>query len=71
MKIGLVGYQGSGKSLLFSWLTGVAPDPAAAHTSQTAMATVRDPRVHQLCEIYQPKKVTEAATELDETTGLG
>ena len=42
MKIGLVGYQGSGKSTLFQWLTGVAPDPALAHTGQSAMAA--DPR---------------------------
>ena len=40
MKIGIVGYQGSGKSILFEWLTGVAPDPALAHTIQSAMATV-------------------------------
>ena len=30
MKIGLVGYQGSGKSTLFQWLTGIEPDPAKA-----------------------------------------
>ena len=70
MKIGLVGYQGSGKSTLFGWLTGVPPDPAQAHTSQHAMATVHDPRVDQLCEIYSPKKVTEAAIELVDTPGL-
>jgi len=70
MKIGLVGYQGSGKSTLFGWLTGVPPDPAQAHTAQHAMATVHDPRVQQLCEIYQPKKVTEAAIELVDTPGL-
>ena len=40
MKIGLVGYQGSGKSTLFEWLTGVKPDPALAHVSQSAMAPI-------------------------------
>ena len=25
MKIGIVGYQGSGKTTLFQWLTGVEP----------------------------------------------
>ena len=34
MKIGLIGYQGSGKSTLFEWLTGVAPDPSKSHTGQ-------------------------------------
>ncbi len=70
MKIGLVGYQGSGKSTLFGWLTGVSPDPAQAHAAQSAMATVRDPRVDQLVEIYKPKKITEAAIELVDTPGL-
>lgn len=70
MKIGIVGYQGSGKSTLFQWLTGVAPDPAKAHESQTAMATVVDPRVEKLCEIYHPKKVTQAALEVVDTPGL-
>ncbi|MCA9184163.1 MAG: DUF933 domain-containing protein [Pirellulaceae bacterium] len=70
MKIGLVGYQGSGKSTLFEWLTGVTADPAQAHTSQNAMATVPEPRVAQLCEIYHPKKITMAALELVDTPGL-
>jgi ribosome-binding ATPase len=70
MKIGLVGYQGSGKSTLFHWLTGVAPDPALAHTGQSAMATIPEPRVEQLCKVYHPKKVTLAALELVDTPGL-
>ena len=70
MKIGLVGYQGSGKSTLFHWLTGVAPDPALAHIGQSAMAPIPDPRIAQLCKIYSPKKVTLAALELVDTPGL-
>jgi hypothetical protein len=70
MKIGLVGYQGSGKSTLFHWLSGVAPDAALAHTGQSAMAAVPEPRVEQLCQIYHPKKVTLAAIELVDTPGL-
>ena len=70
MKIGIVGYQGSGKSTLFEWLTGAHADPALAHTTQTAMATVHDPRVQPLCAVYHPKKVTEAALELVDTPGL-
>ena len=70
MKIGIVGYQGSGKSTLFQWLTGVAPNPAHAHEAQAAMATVPDPRVPALCQIYKPKKVTQAALEMVDTPGL-
>lgn len=70
MKIGIVGYQGSGKSSLFEWLTGVRPDPALAHASQSAMAAVPDRRVQPLCDIYHPKKVTLASMELVDTAGL-
>lgn len=70
MKIGIVGYQGSGKTALFEWLTGISADPALAHTSQSAMASVPEPRVELLCKIYQPKKVTLAALELVDTPGL-
>ena len=70
MKIGLVGYSGSGKSSLFQWLTGVAPDPAMIHSGQAAMCPIPEPRVQQLCEIYHPKKVTLAALEIVDTPGL-
>ena len=52
MKIGIVGYQGSGKSTLFHWLTGVAPDPAKSHETQSAMAPVPDERFGPLCTGY-------------------
>lgn len=70
MKIGIVGYQGSGKSTLFEWLTEVAPDPARVHQGQSAMAMVSDPRVPALSSIYQPKKVSLASLELVDTPGL-
>lgn len=70
MKIGLVGYQGSGKSTFFEWLTGVASDPAQAHVGQSAMAEIPDKRIGQLVEIYQPKKITRAAVEIVDTPGL-
>jgi ribosome-binding ATPase len=70
MKIGLVGYQGSGKSSLFEWLTGIKADPALAHVSQSAMAAVPETRVDGLCGIYHPKKITLASLELVDTAGL-
>ncbi len=70
MKIGLIGYQGSGKSTLFEWLTGVKPEAALAHASQSAMAAVPDARVEPLCGVYHPKKITLASLELVDTAGL-
>ena len=70
MKIGLVGYQGSGKSTVFEWLTGQKPDPALGHTAQSAMAVVPEPRIEGLSKIYKPKKVTMASLELVDTPGL-
>lgn len=70
MKIGVVGYQGSGRSTLFQWLTGVAPDPAHAHRTQTAMAEVLEPRLEALREIYGAKKVTQSSMEIVDTPGL-
>ncbi|MHB8974268.1 MAG: DUF933 domain-containing protein [Pirellulaceae bacterium] len=70
MKIGIIGYQGSGKSTLFHWLTGETPDPILVHKTQSAMATVPEPRVHDLCQIYHPKKVTMATLEMVDTPGL-
>jgi ribosome-binding ATPase YchF (GTP1/OBG family) len=70
MKIGIVGYQGSGKSTLFSWLTGVDADPALAHVTQSHMTEVLDPRMKRLYEIYKPKKETHARLEIVDTPGL-
>jgi ribosome-binding ATPase len=70
MKIGIVGYQASGKSTLFTWLTGVKADPALAHLSQSAMAPIPEARIEPLCGIYHPKKITMASLELVDTPGL-
>ncbi len=70
MKIGLVGYQGSGKSTMFQWLTGEVSNPALAHTTQTAMAVIPDDRVAGLCAVYNHKKVTLASLEIVDTPGL-
>ena len=70
MKIGIVGYQSAGKSSLFQWLTGQPADPSKSHLAQAAMATVPEPRVEPLCEIYEPKKITLASLEVVDTPGL-
>ena len=48
MRIGIVGYQGTGKSTVFQLLTGVKPDPAKHHTGQIGIAFVPDERFDRL-----------------------
>jgi len=70
MKVGLVGYQGSGKSTVFELLTGVEPDIAKAHTGQVGVAVVPDERFDQLVELHKPKKESPSKIELFDTPGL-
>jgi ribosome-binding ATPase YchF (GTP1/OBG family) len=58
MKVGLVGYAGSGKSTVFEWLTGEKPDPSKIQQGQTAMADVPDERLAKIASILKPKKTT-------------
>ncbi len=70
MKIGIVGFQGSGKSSLFQLMTGLPPDPAKAQSGQVGSAVVPDERFERLVELYRPRKQTPARIELFDTPGL-
>jgi len=70
MKIGLVGYQGSGKSTVFELLTGVKPDLSKVQSGQIGIATVPDERFERLVKLYKPKKTVPARIELFDTPGL-
>ncbi|HEY2253877.1 MAG TPA: DUF933 domain-containing protein [Planctomycetaceae bacterium] len=70
MKIGLVGYQGSGKSSVFELLTGTRPDPSKSHSGQAGMAVLPDARFDGLVKLYNPKKISPAKIELFDTPGL-
>jgi ribosome-binding ATPase len=63
MKIGIVGYQGSGKSTLFQWLTGEKPPDPVRWLHKTKSAMCRGARTARrgTLPIYHPKKVTLAA----------
>lgn len=70
MRIGIVGYQGTGKSTVFELLTGVKPDPSKHHTGQVGITVVADERFDRLVALYKPKKETPAKIELFDTPGL-
>jgi ribosome-binding ATPase len=71
MKVGLVGFAGSGKSTIFQWLTGQEPDPGKVQQGQTGMADVPDVRLDKLSAHFKPKKGTKyAAIAFLDTPGL-
>ncbi len=70
MKIGLVGYQGGGKSTLFELLTGHKPDLSKSHLGQVGVTTVPDERYDRLVAFYKPKKESPAKIDLFDTPGL-
>ncbi|HEY7310498.1 MAG TPA: DUF933 domain-containing protein [Gemmataceae bacterium] len=70
MKVGIVGFAGSGKSSVFGWLTGVKPDPSKSQTGQTGIAKIPDPRLDWLSAKFQPRKTTPATIEFLDTPGL-
>jgi ribosome-binding ATPase YchF (GTP1/OBG family) len=70
MKVGIVGYSGSGKTTVFQWLTGVKPDHAKAQMGQTGIARIPDPRLDWLSDKFNPRKTTHATLDFLDTPGL-
>jgi len=74
MKIGLVGFAGSGKSTVFGALTGLAVETGyAASRDKVNLGVVKvpDPRVDALAELYKPKKITYAEVAFTDLGGAG
>jgi ribosome-binding ATPase len=71
VKICIVGLPQSGKSSLFSALTGASTEPALAKGADpVAVVKVPDPRLEKLAAIFEPKKKTAAAIEFVELQGI-
>ena len=63
MKIGLVGFPGSGKTTVFNALTGLSAETgygAARGKTNLGVVKVPDPRVDALARLYNPKKTVYA-----------
>jgi len=62
MRVGLVGFPGSGKTTVFSALTGQQAEVGYAGKGKTNLGVVKvpDPRVDALASIHNPKKITYA-----------
>jgi ribosome-binding ATPase YchF (GTP1/OBG family) len=63
MRIGLVGFPGSGKTTVFNALTGLSAETgygAARGKTNLGVVKVPDARVDALSNLYKPKKTTYA-----------
>ena len=69
MRFALIGPPQSGKSTLFSAITGQPVAPSLAVTDQLATVHVPDERLDFLAEIYKPKKYTTANLEFLDVPG--
>ena len=69
MRFALIGPPQSGKSTLFSALTGKPLDPSHAMSEQLTSVSVPDVRLDYLASLYSPKKYTPAHIEFLDIPG--
>ena len=64
MKTAIIGLPMTGKTSLFTILTGVVQETRIGSTAvRTGVARVPDPRVEELARLYEPPKITHATVE--------
>jgi GTP-binding protein YchF len=74
MKLGLVGFPGSGKSTVFNALTGLSIETGyGSHRGKPALGVVKVPdhRLDGIAKVYRPKKVTYAEITFVDVGGGG
>jgi ribosome-binding ATPase len=72
MKVGLVGFAGSGKTTVFNTLTGLAAEVGgygAREKANVGVIKVPDHRVDKLAELFKPKKKTYAEISFVDVAG--
>jgi ribosome-binding ATPase len=72
MKVGLVGFAGSGKTTIFNTLTGLAAEVGgygAREKANVGVIKVPDSRVESLAELFNPKKKTFAEISFVDVAG--
>jgi ribosome-binding ATPase len=69
LQVGIVGLPNSGKTTLFTALTGTGTH--AAGKENVGMAAIPDERLAQVAEVVQAKKVTPAAIRVVDVPGTG
>ncbi|HJQ23759.1 MAG TPA: redox-regulated ATPase YchF [Blastocatellia bacterium] len=72
MKVGLVGFAGSGKTTIFNTLTGLAAEVGgygAKEKANVGVIKVPDHRVDELAQLFNPKKKTFAEISFVDVAG--
>jgi hypothetical protein len=72
MKVGLVGFAGSGKTTIFNTLTGLAAEVGgygAKEKANVGVIKVPDTRVDELAKLFNPKKKTFAEISFVDVAG--
>jgi GTP-binding protein YchF len=71
MKVGIVGYQGSGKTTIFNTLTGLAAEVGYGSKDKANVGVIKvpDARIDRLAEIYAPKKLVFAEIAFVDVAG--
>jgi GTP-binding protein YchF len=73
VKLGIVGFPGSGKTTLFNLLTGAevaVAQPAARGRLNVGVARVPDDRVRRLAALFKPERTVYAAVEVVDLAGF-
>lgn len=63
MKVGIIGYEGSGKTTIFGALSGADPAELLRQKQQIREVRVPDKRIDALSQMYQPKKTIYATIQ--------
>jgi len=69
MKIGLVGFAGSGKTTVFNAMTGLHAPVMFGGELRIGTVRVPDPRIDALSKIFSPKKTTYAEISFNDIPG--
>ncbi len=70
MKVALIGLPQSGKTTLFSAITGQEPDPAHMAEELFAVVKVPDARLGVLAEMYRPERIVPATLDFVDFPGV-
>ncbi|GAI88554.1 unnamed protein product [marine sediment metagenome] len=70
MKVALIGLLGSGKSTVFSAVSGRTIPPPGAAAIEEAIVSVPDERLDWLTDFYKPKKTVHATIDCLDLPGF-